>query len=207
MQACKRSARVAKPPILIFLHGNVGVAYRIKLNGVVKIVHAGRNGFNEYTECSRPPILFPVTQKDYQSDPFIAKQWEWMRMALKDAFIFTVFGYGAPQTDVEAMKLMSEGWGRPQRRNMEDTEIIDIQRIDRLRKTWKPFMNHYTILKKYEASVLAKMPRRSVEGAWMQNQEDTTVEPNRIPQCRALSELHRWFQPLIEAERQLKHST
>jgi hypothetical protein len=202
MQACKRNARFAEPPSLIFLHGNTGIAYRMKSNGVVKIIPAGPGEINQFSECQRPSILWPVTHKDYQSEPFIKKQWEWMREVLGCAFVFTIFGYGAPRSDVEATRLMAEAWGPVSQRNLEETEIIDLKSKSKLERAWKRFYHshHYRTEKSFCNSILRLWPRRSVEGIWAQTQEILFIEANPIPKFETLVEMHDWFKPLIIAE-------
>jgi hypothetical protein len=67
-QAANRNYRVAKPPHLLFLHGNVAVGFcaRDKKKGQVGA---------KCSKCDQPfvrsKLLFPVKQKDYSSDPYI----------------------------------------------------------------------------------------------------------------------------------------
>lgn len=46
----------------------------------------------------------------------------------------TIFGYGAPVSDVEAVTLLNKAWGMPDDRVMEQFEIIDITPEEVLRK-------------------------------------------------------------------------
>ena len=39
--------------------------------------------------------------------------------------MFTIFGYSAPKTDVEAIDLLKQAWGAIGDRNLEQTEIIN----------------------------------------------------------------------------------
>lgn len=50
--------------------------------------------------------MYPVDQKDYNSDPFIKGQWDALANKLKIAERVTVFGYSAPKTDIEAIELL-----------------------------------------------------------------------------------------------------
>jgi hypothetical protein len=81
--------------------------------------------------CGKPftpsKLLFPVEKKNYQDDPFIAREWEAIRAYLEACFVLTIFGYSAPTTDVEAMQLLKDGWGPVSDRNMEQTEMINRQ--------------------------------------------------------------------------------
>jgi len=124
-QACVRNCKVANPPRLIFLHGNVAIGYcaadRMK----------GPAG-TSCGKCGRPYVssrlLYPIKQKDYVSDAFIKSEWSGLQSALSNAYVFTIFGYSAPQSDVEAIELLKKGWGRPERRELEQVEIIDIKK-------------------------------------------------------------------------------
>ena len=63
-------------------------------------------------------------------------EWESLKRDVKHAMILSIFGYGAPKSDVEAIKLMKEGWGDVKARSMEETEIVDIWPEDDLRQNW-----------------------------------------------------------------------
>ncbi len=53
-------------------------------------------------------LLYPVTQKNYNDDEYIKSQWAMLKGFLSDEKVklVTVFGYGAPDTDVEAVKIL-----------------------------------------------------------------------------------------------------
>lgn len=110
-QAASRNHHIKKPPKLFFLHGSVAVGIchdcGLKLHAHTPCPKCG-----EMSEQSR--ILYPVTEKNYTNDPFIEKEWGAFRHYLKQGYIFTIFGYGAPVSDVEAVKLLSEAWGSPE---------------------------------------------------------------------------------------------
>ena len=50
--------------------------------------------------------------------------------------MLTIYGYSAPQSDVEAIQIMKEAWGIVEDRDLEEVEIIDIKSEDELRETW-----------------------------------------------------------------------
>jgi len=70
-QACARNYKFAKPPRLIFLHGNVAIGYCAthRIKGPIT---------GGCIECGRPfiasQLLYPIKQKDYASDPFISSE-------------------------------------------------------------------------------------------------------------------------------------
>lgn len=119
--------------------------------------------------------------------------------------MLTVFGYSAPKTDVEAIALLKEGWGDPDERNMEQTEIINRPGADRdeLRDTWAPFIHthHYEIHGSFYDSWLARHPRRSGEAYWNQYYEGKFITNNSIPRdFKTIRELVAWFKPLFDVE-------
>jgi len=126
-------------------------------------------------------------------------------MCLQEAFMLTVFGYGAPASDVEAVGLMRDAWGGPETRNLEETEIIDIREEDDLRQAWSGFIHshHYRTSTDFYDSWIANHPRRSCEAMWDQAIEADFVDDNPLPADADWRELREWFQSLYEEERSL----
>ena len=97
----QRNAQRFKLPRLLFLHGNVGVGY------CEKDKVAGING-NRCSKCGRilepTKLLYPISEKNYHIDGFISLQWKELTQHLKSAFMISIFGYGAPQSDVRVEK-------------------------------------------------------------------------------------------------------
>ena len=58
------------------------------------------------------------------------------REAFRSAFMVTIFGYGAPKSDLSASLLLDEAWGGAEQRPMEQFEIIDVRPEDELLATW-----------------------------------------------------------------------
>jgi len=197
---------VNKFPKLFFLHGNVAVGYceKDKISGLVG---------NKCSKCSHyfkpSKLLYPIEHKNYQDDPFIKREWEAIRYFLKNCFMLTVFGYSAPKTDVEAIKLLKEGWGDVESRDMEQTEIISHSYSDHdaLRKTWSDFIHthHYEIHNSFFESFICNHPRRSGEAYWNQYYEAKFISNNTVPnKIENLKELVEWFKPLLDAEEKLE---
>lgn len=205
MQSRIRLAKLGittKFPKLFYLHGNVTVGFCVadSVSGL-----SGR----DCKTCNQPfvpsQLLYPVEHKDYQSDPFIKREWEAVQYYLKNCFMFSIFGYSAPVTDVEAVKLLMDGWGDPNTREMEQTEVINRPgaNVEDLRKTWDPFIHshHYDIFGSFYDSFIAKHPRRSIEAYWEQYWEAKFISDNPVPQhFTNFDEMVKWFQPLISAE-------
>jgi hypothetical protein len=132
----------------------------------------------------------------------LSAQWKELRNDMTDAFMFTVFGYSAPRSDVGAINLLKEGWGSPEQRSMEETEIIDIKDEDELTKVWDSFIHshHYSVSTDFFESVLARHPRRTGEMYMAQIVNGLCAEGNPVPKHASFSELQAWFQQLLDAE-------
>lgn len=195
-------AGVRDLPRLHFLHGCVAVGYCPDHNVMMTLSQRCR-------ECASPPVatrlLFPVEHKDYQGDGFVKDEWDFLRGILRETLFFTIFGYSAPATDVEAIDLLKDGWGPVEERQFEQTEIINRAGADEdeLRATWDPFIHthHYEIHGSFFDSWLANHPRRSIEAFHRQYIEAQFIENNPIPTgLGSLTDLISWFQPLLDAE-------
>lgn len=199
-----RNGEFTKSPGILFLHGCVSLGYD-KSNG-----SSGPTGwFSKETRKKFEPtrILYPVDKKDYNSDPYIKGQWDALSFRLKEAERVTVFGYSAPATDVEAIDLLQNAWGKVEERAMEEFEFIDIQEEEKLLKSWKTFVHthHYHYSNNYFDSSLALHPRRTVESyhhwALPSTPNEAFQDGNPIPNnFKTLEELWEWHLPLIEAE-------
>jgi hypothetical protein len=95
-------------PRLAFLHGNVAVGYceqdRETGPATGRCSHCG----NSYT---RARLLYPVRQKNYSDNVFIANEWNLLKRGLENAFWITIFGYSGPATDQVAIAAMKAAWG------------------------------------------------------------------------------------------------
>lgn len=198
LQAVRRN-KISKHPHLLFLHGNVAVGFclRDKVKGIIGA---------KCSKCGQPltpsKLLFPVKQKDYSSHPYINSEWETLREVLAHAYIFTIFGYSAPESDVEAAELMRTGWGRAEERNLEEIEMIDIKSDEELAKTWEDFVysHHYQTTTSFYESWIARHPRRTCDAMWSQLMDVEFLEDNWIPRQAGFDELWQWYRSLINAE-------
>jgi hypothetical protein len=50
--------------------------------------------------------------KDYVNDSFIKTEWEVLKKSLHQAKALTIFGYGAPTSDKEAIDIMNSAWDK-----------------------------------------------------------------------------------------------
>lgn len=207
-QAWIRNSKFTKNlPGIIFLHGNVAIGYskEDKRCGPAGMYMRKDDGYFEPTK-----LLYPVNQKNYNDDEFISIEWDILKERLRKesgTVRATIFGYGAPVSDVEAVSLLNTAWGTPDERVMEQFEIIDISPEDELRQRWNGFIHshHYDVTDNYFGSSLAYNPRRTSESYFSIYQPLSLKEAfrasNPIPQdFKTLEELWEWHRPLIEAE-------
>ena len=199
--ALHRNHKFTNGPCALFLHGSVAISRCPNCEIVVSRSSACCHKCGGLHE--EIPILFPVTRKDYVSDPAIAGHWRTLKRAMKEAWAFTVFGYSAPKTDVEAIQLLKEGWGNASDRNLEQIEIIDILDEDTLLNSWNEFIHshHYTVFDNFYSCFIGEHPRRSCEAYWNQNMECMFIEPFPMPKGVSFDQLYEWVQPRVDAEK------
>lgn len=203
LQAIERNytALKTKPPHFCFLHGCVALAYCDRHKPMM--VQRDGHPCVRCGETMTPTrLLYPVTQKNYNADPHCVAGWHDVQAVLKHAYLFTIFGYGAPSTDVEAVSLLKQGWGDPTGRQFEETEIIDIRGEDDLLATWEPFIHthHYGIHQSFYDSLIARFTRRSCDGFWNMTMQCIFEKGIPVPRHLDFPELWDWYKPLIEAE-------
>lgn len=200
VDACSRNYWASDSPKTLFLHGNVrvGTCLEHKTAGPLPgcCLRCGK-------ALVPSRLLFPIAEKNYDDDPYIAAQWRQLRIALKNAYILTIFGYGAPQSDIDAVALMKEAWGQPAERNLEEIEVIDIKPPEELRRTWRPFIHthHYRTYGAWEECWCASFPRRTCEAMWDTLMELSPPSPSPVPLNGDLDAIQEWFMPLVAAER------
>lgn len=196
-----RNRHRASLPTVLFLHGNTAVGYCMN--------HKPATTGDRGRICKRcgaaftdSRLLFPVAHKNYSADPFTEKSWDILRTSLQTAYVLTIFGYGAPSSDTEAVALMNAAWGNPVDRELEQVEIIDIKSEDSLQQTWAPFIHshHYQTCRTFYDSWTAKHPRRTCEGMWNQLMEVEFIDDNCLPTKAGWAGLDAWLKPIIEDE-------
>ena len=200
VQAIQRNQLVrGQIPSVLFLHGNVAAGYCPRDN-----VHGMRG--NKCSCCGSilktSRLLYPISTKTYVDDPSIADAWRMAQASLKSAFMVTIFGYGAPQSDVSAVELLLNAWGGSDVRSMEQFEIIDVREEDDLLATWKRFIHthHYEVHSNVYDSWLFNHPRRTGEAYISQYLEAKFIKENPIPKDKQFQELWEWFAPLVARE-------
>ena len=138
MQAYLRNLNVGNLPQVIFPHGNVGigVCYDCKVKG--------------YANCLCPrcgeslqdmKLLFPVEKKNYNDGGIIGNEWALTKEYLKRAAGITIFGYSAPETDVEAYRLLKGSYIESNMTTIAPFSIINLkQNEEEQRKNGKKFI-------------------------------------------------------------------
>lgn len=185
-------------PEIVFLHGNVDIGYDpdAKVFGFLSDEpYPGR--------ALRPtPLLYPVEKKDYNTEPFIADQWQRATDFLEHSYYVTIYGYSAPATDVEARELLLKAWRVNGTRELAEFDIMDIRPKDQVEKSWSDFLAgiHGGATNNFSHNILMKHPRRSCEAfAFATLQQDPWAE-DPFPKNCSLADLKRWVRPLIDEE-------
>ncbi|MHB8259677.1 MAG: SIR2 family protein [Bacteroidia bacterium] len=210
-QAFCRNGKVADMPRFSFLHGNVAIGYNTEAKKCGPADYYLKPNNEGYLEPTR--LLYPVDKKNYNDDEFINMEWGRVKYWLESDSTkrVTIFGYGAPKTDIEAITLMNQAYGTADKRNMEQFEIIDIKPEDEVVKTWEGFIHshHYDYCNDYFKSSLAYNPRRTFESYHQHNMPmsiaESFSESNPVPNdIKSLDELWDWHKNLFEAENEWK---
>lgn len=200
MQAYLRNSNAGlKLPRLAFLHGNIRVGYcgKDKVAGL-----AGMRCRKCGEFYKRTPLLYPIKNKNYAKDLFIANEWEQLKWGFKNAFMITIFGYSGPKTDTEAIEAMKKAWGDKNQREMEQTTFITTQNDNEVSENWESFINahHYEVNADFYSSWIANHPRRTGEAYLNQYLEARFIDNNPIPRDYDFQTLWRWYKQFNNAE-------
>ncbi len=202
LQAYRRNSRGIRPPKLAFLHGTVALGFCSEHKWL------GRMG-DSCRVCGRPlartRLLYPVKHKDYNNKgPVIKDQWTLLRHYLENAYFLTIFGFGAPHTDAEAVDLMLNVWDKNRRRQLAQTNLIVKPGTspESVQQKWKDFIvgSHYDIDDSFHKSWLFSYPRRTCVALWDTTMELNMRQANPFPRCKSLDEVHNWLKPLLAEE-------
>ena len=200
---CRNYHRVGDDnlPWPLYLHGNTAIGVCTK-HEKIQIGHKGRLCSKCRMPLGRSKLLYPIGKKDYNSDPYIKSSWNGVKSCLESAYMFTIFGYGAPSSDVEAVDLLSEAWGDKYKRNMEQIGVVDILDENALCKRWDRFIHthHYDAHSDFYSSMIGKCSRRSADASFNANYNCIAWEEYPIPKNASWDELDEWLKPYIEVE-------
>lgn len=187
-------------PQIAFLHGNVsiGVCNECKSKG-------WRNNLCDkcHNQFGPSKLLYPVSRKDYSSDPFLASEWKNLQNHIENAYFITVFGYSAPVTDAEAKKLMLDVWSENGTRDLAQIDLIDVKNRNEIKEIWKDFIvrENYAISGDFFDTYLGIHPRRSCDAFAIATLQQAPWKDNHFPKGVSLNELQDWIMPLVEEEK------
>lgn len=168
LEAYRRVRTITKDlPELLFLHGCVDAGFCKADNRYGYIKSQCPICKNKFEPM---PLLYPIKEKNYTDDAFISHQWNSLKDYLEKAYIVTIFGYGSPPSDVEAIRLLKEGYGFSGK-FLNEIEIIDLKKTrDELIESWSHFYDisngHFRTLKYFNECNISAFPRRSTEGIY-----------------------------------------
>lgn len=163
IQAYVRCSKITQNlPQILCLHGNVGVGFCDEHNEFGTIDWCCPKCFNRFEPTK---LLYPVKNKNYSADKYIDWCWRALECFIDNSYMLTIFGYSAPKSDVEAVKLMKKAWGKIEERLLEEVSVIDIIDKESMLSTWKDFIHthHYRYSNSFFDSYLAEFPRRTCE--------------------------------------------
>lgn len=200
-KAANRNWQEVPLPRLLFLHGNVaiGLCNACRIKGTVS---------DSCRKCGQrfepSKLLYPVKHKDYRSSPFIENEWRVLHQALEKAYVLTVFGYGAPDTDAAAVELLKSSWARSKIKDLAEVEMINVEPEETLRRKWADFIvrSHYRVNDDFYTSLVALFPRRSCDAIWNSSEQLRKLDRNPAPRPASFSELWDWHRRFIAVETQ-----
>lgn len=197
--AYQRNRGAVPLPEIFFLHGNVRIGACLK--------HDTWGARTEFcAECLEPltdvPLLYPIARKNYSTDPYIRRNWDAAKVLFKDAFTLTIFGYGAPASDQDAVELLHAAWLARSDRTCEHIEIVDIAQQSFLHDRWSAFAPtyHYQVAPTFEQSRLARWPRRSRESLLYPMTQGMPCEDFPLPTTHSLAALQEYAAQIAQHE-------
>ncbi len=199
LQAYQRNIKVGNLPQLIFPHGNVGVG--ICLDCKIK-------GYSNFT-CPRclksfgeMPLLFPIQKKNYHDNVIIKNEWRLARDYLSRAAGITIFGYSAPETDIEAYNILKESYKKSNIIRIAPFTIINLKsQEDIQREKWSEIFDEHMVvfLESLKESDLWISPRVSLEHLFdaILQQEPRAITKS-YKDFKTLEELQNFVQTITE---------
>ena len=149
------------------------------------------------------PLLYPIQQKDYSTDPYIRRNWEAAKSIFREAFTLTIFGYSAPVSDRDAVQLLKGAWINEEHpRVFEHLEIIDITASSILSDRWSPFSppHHYHFKAAFEQSRISRWPRRVCESTFYPMKYGAPCEDFPLPSTDSIAELQAYAADIARHE-------
>lgn len=189
--AYRRNGYLKNLPPLLFLHGNVrlGICEKHSMLGWNDghCIHCG-------SALAPSKLLFPVSDKDYTSDPVISEAWSHLDWYLGNAYFLTIFGYSAPITDVEARERIVARIGSNSMKNLMQLEIVDVAAEDLLNGNLRGVVDgtHFGGSTTIDHSWLTRHPRLTCEALWEATMMQNPIKPIELPKTNILNELQQW---------------
>jgi hypothetical protein len=149
------------------------------------------------------PLLYPIAKKDYsQVAPYTKRAWAEAKTQFGKAFTLTMFGYGAPASDGDAIALLKQAWFNDSSRHFEHVEIIDIAPKSELYQRWSPFTptRHYHLEAFFAECRLARWPRRSTESLFYPMSEGSPCDDFPLPITDNLIDLQAYAADIARHE-------
>lgn len=197
--AYQRNRDAVPLPKIFFLHGNVRIGACVEHD-----TWGAKNG--RCPACGQKfsdvPLIYPIPEKDYSKNPFIRRNWEAARTLFSEAFTITFFGYGAPESDADAVDLLKLAWFGRSKRTVEHIEIIDTACQPLLHERWSPFAPtlHYHVLRDFQQCRIARWPRRSCESLFYPMTQGSPCEDYPLPSDGSIAELQRYAADIARHE-------
>lgn len=187
--AYERNRYVVSLPQIYFLHGNVriGACESCDRWGLKSLLCPICN-----IKFKDVQLLYPIEKKSYfESNRYTKNSWISANNLFSNALTVTIFGYGAPASDHEAVELLKKAWFQTSDRQFEHVEIIDILCEKHLYTRWKSFAptKHISMHKNFENSQLWRWPRRSCEAIFHSTTKGEPCDDFPLPVTKDLKEL------------------
>lgn len=197
--AYRRNCKIAPLPQIHFLHGNVRLGkcpnheYWGEKQAKCPVCSARLKGV---------PLLYPVENKGYSNDPYIKKSWDVAKEIFKNALVLTIFGYGAPDSDRDAITLLKSAWMANSDREREHVEIIDIVSERLLYERWEAFTPTFHLQRRqnFSESWIAGWPRRSREATWSFMSSGLPCQKFPLVSANNLSQIHKQIRSIAKSE-------
>lgn len=186
-------------PEIFFLHGNVDIGIDLERRASRFLSDAPINGFS----ITPTRLLYPVENKSYNDDPFIADQWQAAAHFMSIAYYATIYGYSAPQSDVEAKSLLLNAWKENPTRELAEFSIVDLRDPVEVETAWSDFIvrTHGGATQDFKSNILRRHPRRSCEAFAFATLQQAPWKEDPFPEAKTLEELEKWVAPLLEEEK------
>ncbi|WP_233581846.1 hypothetical protein [Legionella septentrionalis] len=199
-KAYQRNRHIASLPHIFFLHGNVSIGSCETCDNWGEKSDICSNCNTRYIDV---PLLYPIEKKQYfNANQYTAMSWKSANCWFSDAFTLTIFGYGAPTSDTEAVNLLKKAWFNGSNRQFEHIEVIDIMSSTILAERWKEFTptHHFSSISRFENSRIWDWPRRSSEALFYPMSQGMPCEKFPLIETNDLSELHSAIKEIVKHE-------